>query len=81
MIVFLLLLYLVTLWHDWFPILFCFIIICYMPVCFLKRERGMDPEVTVGREEVAEVGEGGTIIRIYCLEKSLFSIIEKLKSN
>ena len=61
---------------------FSLIIIPWMPICFLMRDRkGMSTDGKEGEEELGGVGRGKTVIRmygmkIYCIEKSVFNKIK-----
>lgn len=63
--------------------LFCLISLYYIPwtpVHFLTGDRkSVDPDRRGKGEELEENREGETIITIYCIEKNLFSIKEKIK--
>lgn len=45
-----------------------------MPICFLRRERkGTEADGWESGEELGGIGEREIVIRIYCLEKSIFN--------
>lgn len=43
----------------------------------MRHRKGVDPEEKGGGKEVGWVEEGEIAIKIYCVEKTLFSIKEK----
>ena len=52
-----------------------------MPVCFLMRDRKcIDPDGRRGVEKLGGIQRRETIIKIYCIEKSIFKKTNKKKT-
>jgi hypothetical protein len=48
-------------------------IISYMPVCFLRKEKYVDLDRRGRKKELSRFVEVETMSRIYCMDKSIFN--------